>query len=178
VDGTLAPTPIAATMVARAGRGGPSPEPGPHGRTVAVQPPLGIGRYEGTDMFLGRRRQSHRLAAIAPSRATAPQYVCGAGTSRLPLHMEMKSAHTPGRRHREHKKVDKIPLRGIFCLLTTGDLPRNCCLRMTVTEGSPRTFGPTHSPTPWPAESSSGPSGRDRIVHSLPYSDGRRRCRA
>jgi hypothetical protein len=70
------------------------------------------------------------------------------------------------------------PRAGNVCLLTRRGLPRNCSSCMIVTEGSPRAFGPTHSPTPWPAESNSGPSGRDRIVHSRPDSDGRRRCHA
>src|SRR5262249_35723514 len=34
---------------------GPSSAPGPNWRTESVQPSLGGGRDEGTDMFLGRR---------------------------------------------------------------------------------------------------------------------------
>jgi hypothetical protein len=34
---------------------GASPEPEPHWRTVNVHPVVGLGRYEGTEMFLGRR---------------------------------------------------------------------------------------------------------------------------
>ena len=33
----------------------PSPEPETHWRTAPVQPPLCLGRYEGTERFLGRR---------------------------------------------------------------------------------------------------------------------------
>src|SRR5215510_15598753 len=43
----------------------PSPEPGTNWRTVNVQPPFCIGRYEGTDMFLGRRGTRGRLFALA-----------------------------------------------------------------------------------------------------------------
>jgi hypothetical protein len=38
----------------------PSPEPETHWRTAPVQPPLCIGRYEGTDRFLGRRDHPER----------------------------------------------------------------------------------------------------------------------
>jgi hypothetical protein len=161
LDWTPAPTPTAATLVARAGRGCPAPEPGTHGRTVAVQPPLCRGRYEGTDTFLGRRRPPPRLAALATSRATEPQYVCGAGTSRLHLYGEMKSAHSPGRRHRQHKKVDKIPLPGIFCLLTTGGLIRvrrhwfahlmSCCYPLPASAMMRCSMGVTGGTPQWPS---------------------------
>src|SRR5215831_8495405 len=35
--------------------GCPSPEPGTHWRMVSMEPSLCVGRYEGTDMLLGRR---------------------------------------------------------------------------------------------------------------------------
>jgi Transposase IS116/IS110/IS902 family len=43
----------------------PSPEPGSHGRTMHVQPPFCIGRYEGTALFLGRRGPYGDFSAIA-----------------------------------------------------------------------------------------------------------------
>src|SRR2546425_7988303 len=102
-----------------------SPDPGTHGRTVTtVQPPLCRGRYEGPDPFLGRRGSPPGPAAIAASMAPAPPYVCGAGTRRLHLRVDMKSAHASECRHRQHKKVEKIPLTGVVCLLTTGGLIR------------------------------------------------------
>jgi hypothetical protein len=112
-------------MVEQDGRGGPAPDPGPHWRPVTtVQPPLCIGRDEGTETFLGRRGYPHGPAAIAASMATEPQYVCGAGTRRLHLRVEMKSAHMSECGHRQHKKVEKIPLTGVVRLLTTGGLIR------------------------------------------------------
>ena len=50
----------------------PSPEPGPNWRTRRVELVLCIGRYEGTDMFLGRRGL-HCLSAIASTMVTEPQ---------------------------------------------------------------------------------------------------------
>jgi hypothetical protein len=78
-------------------------------------------------MFLGRRGYPHGPAALAASMATEPQYVCGAGTRRLHLRVEMKSAHASECRHRQHKKVEKIPLTGVVCLVTTGGLIRVRC---------------------------------------------------
>src|SRR2546426_6804242 len=37
-----------------------SPEPDSTWRTFDVHPVVCIGRYEGTDMFLGRRERTHR----------------------------------------------------------------------------------------------------------------------
>src|SRR5262249_29004927 len=56
----------------------PSPEPGTNWRTVNVQPSLCVGRYEGTDIFLGRKETKRRLFALAIAMVTEPQYVCGA----------------------------------------------------------------------------------------------------
>src|SRR5215471_2209894 len=47
----------------------PSPEPETNWRTAPVQPPLCIGRYEGTDRFLGRRAPPERsLHSLSPRR--------------------------------------------------------------------------------------------------------------
>src|ERR687891_583698 len=97
--------------------GCPSPEPGTNWRAGPAQPPLCIGRYEGTDRFLGRTERPRALCSRRFAE-TAPRYVCGADTCRLHLPVEMKSAHASGHRLRQHKKAAKIPLMGIFCLLT------------------------------------------------------------
>jgi hypothetical protein len=61
--------------------GGPSPEPGAHGRVKTPQPPLGRGRDEGTAVLLGRRGDPQRCSALAMQVARAPQSGCGAATS-------------------------------------------------------------------------------------------------
>jgi hypothetical protein len=61
--------------------GCPSPAPGPHGRTVTVQPLLCEGRDEGTATLRGRRGSPGRGAASAVSLAIAPQDGCGAAMS-------------------------------------------------------------------------------------------------
>ena len=103
-----------------------SPEPGTNWRTGTVQPPLCVGRYEGTDRFLGRRGQLHDLSAIAIAMATEPQYVFGAGTRRLHLYDGNEvSARVPDADFastKEAEKSGKIPLLGLVCLLTTGGL--------------------------------------------------------
>src|SRR5215510_16533623 len=49
--------------------GCPSPEPETNWRTAPVQPPLCIGRYEGTERFLGRRDPLERsLHSLSPRR--------------------------------------------------------------------------------------------------------------
>jgi hypothetical protein len=50
-----------------------SPEPETNWRTHAVQPLLCIGRYEGTDTFLGRRALGEALSALAIVMAIEPQ---------------------------------------------------------------------------------------------------------
>jgi hypothetical protein len=40
--------------------GGSSPEPASHWRTFDVHPVVCRGRYEGTEMFRGRRERPHR----------------------------------------------------------------------------------------------------------------------
>jgi hypothetical protein len=44
-------------------------------------------------MFLGRREPHERFSALAMTMATEPQYVCGADTVCLGLHIEIKSEH-------------------------------------------------------------------------------------
>jgi len=39
----------------KVGVGCPTPEPDPHWRVRHAQPAFGVGRYEGTTLFLGRR---------------------------------------------------------------------------------------------------------------------------
>src|SRR4030095_4480210 len=102
----------------------PSPEPGTHWRTVPVQPLLCIGRYEGTDIFLGRQETTRRLLALAIAMVTEPQYVFGAATvgctwsSKSSQQMRPTvDAPGPGKR-----KKAKKPLSGRVCLLTTGVL--------------------------------------------------------
>ena len=51
----------------------PSPDPGPHWPTHGVEPLLCIGRYEGTDMFLGRRGLHSRFSALAITMVREPQ---------------------------------------------------------------------------------------------------------
>ena len=91
-----------------------------------MQPPLCRGRYEGTETCLGRRGQLKHLSAIAASTATEPQYVFGADALCPHQHRAMKSAHGTRRRLRRpkdrHQKVEKFPLIGQVCLLTTGGL--------------------------------------------------------
>jgi len=108
--------------------GGPAPAPGTHGRTRAVQPRLGVGRYEGTATFLGRRGRHHRLAALTISRVTASPDGCGADPWCLDRHGDIQPEHVArGRRRRDHHRGKKAqnPLLGRVCLLTTGGLPRN-----------------------------------------------------
>src|SRR5207245_5737764 len=113
------------------------------------------GRYEGPDPFLGRRGSPPGPAAIAASMAPAPPYVCGAGTRRLHLRVDMKSAHASECRHRQHKKVEKIPLTGVVCLLTTGGLIRVRWDRICA-DGSPA--GPLGLPQPTKDHEGTAPS--------------------
>src|SRR5882724_6566151 len=103
-----------------------SPEPGTNWRSVAVQPPLCIGRYEGTETVRGRRGHPKYLSAIAASTATEPPYVFGPDTLCPHQHLEIKSAPGTRRRRRRtkdhHQKVEKFSLMGQVCLLTTGGL--------------------------------------------------------
>jgi transposase len=67
VDWTPAPAPLHVAMVAKGTVGCPSPEPETNCRTEHVQPPGCVGRYEGTERFLGRRGQDN-VALQSPSR--------------------------------------------------------------------------------------------------------------
>jgi hypothetical protein len=103
----------------------PSPAPGTTWRTRPVQPPLCVGRYEGTDRFLGRGRPRAGLSVLAITMATEPPYVCGAATRHLHRAREMKSGHDAGCRLRWYGKSGakrKNPLLGVVCLLTRGVL--------------------------------------------------------
>jgi hypothetical protein len=71
---------------------GPSPKPGTPWPTHGVEPPLGLGRDEGTDMFRGRSGPNSRFSALARAMATEPPYVCGADTGCLGLLREITSA--------------------------------------------------------------------------------------
>jgi hypothetical protein len=50
--------------------------------------------------------------------------VCDAGPRRLHLRVDMPSAHGSACRHRQQKHVAPMPLPGVGCLVTTGDLLR------------------------------------------------------
>ena len=70
-----------------------SPQPETNWRTRCVEPPLGIGRYAGTDMLLGRRGPCQRFSALTMAMVTEPQYVCGADTQCLGLLIKIKPEH-------------------------------------------------------------------------------------
>jgi hypothetical protein len=115
----------------------PCPAPGTPWRMEDGQPPLGLGRDEGTPRLLGRRA-GPRGARPSPPRWRSSRKPCvvparGVCTSPWPC-----SQRSPERRHRQPKKVDQRPLTGLLCLLTTGDLirvtpllthARTCCAR-------------------------------------------------
>src|SRR5215510_13651505 len=98
----------------------PSPEPGTHWGTSIVQPSFCIGRYEGTETFLGRSEAQLRLCARAIPRVRAPQDVFGAATSWPRQYPDIKSGHaTDGRRPRlwnAEKKVQNPLLGGSVSL--------------------------------------------------------------
>ena len=50
------------------------------GQRIHVEPDLCIGRYEGTDKFLGRSTSGLSIAAVVAQAAIEPQYVFGAAT--------------------------------------------------------------------------------------------------
>jgi hypothetical protein len=58
-----------------------------------VEPALCIGRYEGTDKFLGRRALNRLVSALVAQAAREPQYVFGAAAYGLRRHTEIKSEH-------------------------------------------------------------------------------------
>jgi site-specific DNA recombinase len=82
--------------------------------------------------------------------------------------VQAKLAHNQRFAARHHKAHD----------YWLGALPRNCSSDVPVTEESPRAFGPTYSPTPWPGASNSGLPGRGRVVHRPPDFGARRPCPA
>src|SRR5262245_18588229 len=57
---------------------GPSSAPETHWRTASVPPPLGRGRDEGTERFLGRRDSPRVVSALVVTAAREPQDVFGA----------------------------------------------------------------------------------------------------
>jgi hypothetical protein len=66
---TSAPAPVEGRSSSRVHVGCPSPAPETTGRTPPVQPPLGLGRYEGTARLLGRRDHPERsLPSWSPRR--------------------------------------------------------------------------------------------------------------
>ena len=105
----------------------PSPEPGTHWGTIIVQPSFCIGRYEGTDKFLGRREAKLRLFARTIVMVREPQEVFGAATSWPRQYPEIKSGHATDcrlpRLWNAEKKVQN-PLLGVVCLLTSRVLIR------------------------------------------------------
>jgi len=50
------------------------------GQRDALSPIFCIGRYEGTEKFLGRRARNRLVSALVAQAAREPQYVCGAAT--------------------------------------------------------------------------------------------------
>ena len=111
--------------VAQGGVGCPSPEPGTHWPARFASPFLCIGRYEGTELFLGRR---------APPTVLCNRHASGDCTSIRVWCSHMRLAPTHGNhvrtRHRgltapglrKAEKKAKNPLSGGVCLLTKGSL--------------------------------------------------------
>ena len=60
---------------------------------MSIDPVIGIGRYEGTDMFLGRREQTRESSAIIAHVVIEPQSVFGAAMLVLHPHTEIKPGH-------------------------------------------------------------------------------------
>src|SRR5919108_768395 len=116
--------------------GCPLPEPETNWRARTVQPPPCIGRYEGTDKFLGRRGQLSSLCH---------RHDHGDRASIRVWYRHVLSALTDGNQVRTRypmptapdQKADQISLTGIVCLLTSRGLIRvrwlfveNCCRLM------------------------------------------------
>src|SRR5712691_1139407 len=103
-----------------------APAPAPHGRTVHGYPGVCRGRYEGTEMLLGR---SARTSSSLPSSCTRQENLktcvgqpgCR-GTSRRKSRQHMGPGDH-GSAEKSGKKGNN-PLLGVVCLLTTGDLIR------------------------------------------------------
>jgi hypothetical protein len=76
------------------GNGGcPAPESGTHGRTRCVEPSLGLARYEGTEMFRGRRGQDP-VSLPSPSRWGQRLHTCVGQTPCVWAYLEKSSQHT------------------------------------------------------------------------------------
>jgi hypothetical protein len=159
---------------------GSLPDPEPHWRPCNVYPIVGIGRYEGPKMCLGLAENPpnglcHRCAHNdRTSRGVWCSHVTWAPASGKQFRTRYHLTTTPG--SKAGKK--EMPRPGEVCPLTTGGLPRNCSSGVRATSESPRAFGPTHRPRPWPGASSSGPPGPGNAVHRPPYSGVHRPCRA
>ena len=128
--------------------GCPSPEPGSNWRTEHVQPSLRIGRYEGTELFLGRRAPCVIFSAIAlgGDRASISVWCSPVGVHLCP---EIKSGHATDDRLRRapaKQKKSKKPLGGGVCLLTKGVLisVRHETLRARYERLAPGGMAPPH----------------------------------
>jgi hypothetical protein len=112
----------------------PSPEPGTHWGTITVQPSFCIGRYEGTDTFLGRRETTWRRFARPMTMVRAPQYVCGAAPSWPRQYLEIMSPFS--RLLSRDKRLLFTPFfifRSVWCFAVTPipvtpSAPRFACL--------------------------------------------------
>ena len=87
--------------------GCPSPEPDTPWRARHAQPAFCIGRYEGTESFLGRRAEPPRGSAIVTSVMREPQEVFGAAMLGWHRDMETKSEHTTACRLRQSLESGK-----------------------------------------------------------------------
>jgi hypothetical protein len=103
-----------------------SPKPAAHWRTVTVDPVVCIGRYEGTDTFLGRREHMDRSlpSSLArrehlPTCVVPPRVRC---TSRRKSRQDRWPSDNCAKITR--RKQGKNPLSGGVSPLTTGDLIR------------------------------------------------------
>jgi len=85
----------------------PAPEPGTHWRGKDTQPALCIGRYEGTEVFLGRSGSPQRFSAIVTKMTTEPRDVCGAAIRGWHLDTEIKSEHQSDCRLRQTPQSGK-----------------------------------------------------------------------
>src|SRR4030095_3483948 len=120
-----------------------SPAPGSHWTTRRVEPALCLGRYEGTDKFLGRRaltasslQSSLRRREHLKTCVVQPRGCVGIRKSSQNTRPFADCAKNP-----KAEKKQKNPLVGVVCLLTTGGLIRVRCYGVTpqaATPGQPR----------------------------------------
>jgi hypothetical protein len=111
------------------GGGCPSPEPGSHGPTRPVEPLRCIGRYEGTEKFLGRR-DSPEPARHSSSQRRAHLHQCLGPPRGCPPDGHADRTRCQGLTTlllKQSGKKQKNPLSGVVCPLTTGDLIRVRC---------------------------------------------------